>query len=75
VNVTEFACDRGDECEATKPPRANACKAGPTMKGGVFNEGTDKWLTVDLRRRKYLNGSFVEFTVIFQAVAKFSLPQ
>jgi hypothetical protein len=46
--VAELARERADDCKGTEPPRLKACEANEAMKGGVFNGGTDKWLTFDL---------------------------
>jgi hypothetical protein len=46
--VAEEARERADHCECTEPPRPKAGEATETMKGGVFNGGTDKWLTLGM---------------------------
>jgi hypothetical protein len=46
--VGEDAGERADDCKGTEPPRTKAGEANEAMKGGVFNGGTDKWLTFDL---------------------------
>jgi hypothetical protein len=46
--VAELARERADDCKGTEPPRTKAVEANEAMKGGVFNGGTDKWLTFDL---------------------------
>jgi hypothetical protein len=43
--VADEARERADDCERTESPRPKAGEANDAMKGGVFNGGTDKWLT------------------------------
>jgi hypothetical protein len=46
--VAENTDERAGDGTSTKPPRGSADEAQPDFNGGVFIEGTGKWLTFDL---------------------------
>jgi hypothetical protein len=46
--VAENTDERAGDGTSTKPPRRSVDEAQPDFNGGVFIEGTDKWLTFDL---------------------------
>ena len=47
-DVAENTDERAGDGTGTKPPRRGADEAQPGLNGGVFIEGTGKWLTFDL---------------------------
>jgi hypothetical protein len=47
-DVAENTDERAGDGTGTKPPRGSVDEAQPDFNGGVFIEGTDKWLTLEL---------------------------
>jgi len=47
-DVAENTDERDGDGTSTKPPRRSVDEARPDFNGGVFIEGTGKWLTFDM---------------------------
>jgi hypothetical protein len=58
-HVAENTDERASDGTGTKPPRRSVDEAQPGCNGGVFIEGTGKWLTFDMSgRRKHAKRVF-----------------